>query len=246
MAISILLGVGLWLAETSWRWRALLAGALASAGLALVWSYARSAWLGLVAGLVAFGALHGKRYLAAAVAVVLAVGALAYVASPTLAERLQRMGRSDDSLERIYTWKTTLAMIGDHPLVGVGLGGYRRTIGAYRSGYNIHWTAKSHAHNSYLQFAAESGAPAGLLFAGFLGALAALGARRLNELKEFAGSGVRRRLLAGTTAAVIGFAAASLLQHNAGDAEVCMQFQLAAALAAGAARGEARETHEPG
>jgi O-antigen ligase len=236
LALTLLLGLGLLSAERAWRTRLWLAVPLGLALLGLLWSFARSAWLGLLAGLLAFGALKGKRVLAIAILAAFGIGAAAYNLSPGLADRMARMVQSDKNLERIYIWKTTGAMIGDHPVFGIGPGAYRGLTEKYRAGYNIHWTATSHAHNSPLQFAVESGVFAAVLFGLLLIVLISLGAVRHSELKE---GGTRRDLLAGATAACACFAAASLLQHNAGDAEVCMLFQLAAALVVALARDEA-------
>ena len=230
MALVLLTGVGLWLAETGRR-RAWLTAPLALCLLGVLWSYARSAWLGLFAGLAVFGGMLGRRALAAALLGAALIGGAAYVASPSLAQRMQNSFRSDENLERIYIWKTTLAMIADHPLFGVGPGAYRRMTPTYREGYNIHWTATGHAHNSYLQYAAESGVPAALLFVAFLAALIGLGASPPDAVKQGAtGEIAAFRLRAGATAAAAGFAAASLLQHNGGDTVVCMTFQVVAAL----------------
>jgi putative inorganic carbon (HCO3(-)) transporter len=226
LALALLAITGLWLAAPERRTRLWLSASLALGFFALLWSYARSAWLGFLAGLLALGAMKGKKYLAAVVVGVFAVGVAAYQLSPTLAARMQRSVQSADNLERLYTWKTTLDMIADHPLLGIGPGAYRLMTPPYRAGYNIQWTASSHAHNSYLQIAAESGIPAGLLFTALMAYLLALGAIRQDELKEQA---TRRALVMGATAAMTAFAAASLLQHNAGDAEVNMMFQWLAA-----------------
>lgn len=226
LAMILLLGVGLAASRRTWQQRLLVAGILAPAFLAFLWSFARSAWVGFFAGLLAFGALKGKRVLAGALAAVLLVGFAAYQLSPGLAERMERAVRSDKNLERLYTWKTTVDMIADHPVFGLGPGSYRSETAAYRAGYNIHWTATSHAHNSFLHFAAVSGVVAGVLFALFVVVLLSLGALRHPEVKQDL---ERRHLLAGAMAACTAFAVSSLLQHNAGDAEVNMLFQFAAA-----------------
>jgi O-antigen ligase len=222
-----MLGLGLWFALRDRRQRLLLAVILALGTLALIWTYARSAWVGLLAGLLVFGALKGKRALVGALAAVLVVGFAAAQLSPTIKDRLHRGLTSEENLERIYTWKTSLDMLRDHPLTGIGPGNYTPLTKTYRANYNIHWTANSHAHNSYLQIAVESGAPAGLLFGGVLAMLFAFGAARHRDIKD---QPARRDLLAGAVGAVAAFAASSLLQHNAGDTEVCMIFLFAAAL----------------
>ena len=240
LIISIMLGIGLWFALRDARRRAILGLILILALLALLWTYARSAWAGLLAGLLIFGALKGKRALFGALAAMIVIAIVAAQISPTIRDRLHRGMTSQQNLERIYTWKTTLDMIRDHPLTGIGPGLYQPLTATYRAGYNIHWTARSHAHNSYLQIAAESGIPAGLLFGSLLAALFAFGAARHRDIKD---QPARRDLLAGTVGAVAAFAASSLLQHNAGDAEVCMMFQFAAALLVFLAREKTENEH---
>lgn len=226
LIIVIMLGLGLWFASTGWRWRVCLGLALFLSSLALVWSYARSAWVGLAAGLLVFGGLKGRKALLGTLAALLVIGLVGAQVSPTLKDRMRRAVTSDKNLERIYTWKTTLDMVKDNPATGIGPGAYRHLTDEYRCDYNIHWTATSHAHNSYLQLAAESGIAAGLLFAALLAVLFAFGARYHHVIRDVAD----KHLLAGATGAVAAFAVSSLLQHNAGDAEVCMTFQFAAAV----------------
>lgn len=68
---------------------------------------------------------------------------------------------------RLYTWEATLHMIQDRPLLGVGPGNYPIDYRQYTiAGYT------THAHNSYLQIAAECGVPALVAFVLLLAAVA--------------------------------------------------------------------------
>jgi len=71
------------------------------------------------------------------------------------------------TLFREYTWRSTINMIRDHALLGVG-------PGVFEIAYTRYSVAgpTTHAHQSYLQLAAESGLPA---LAAFVAALAAIG-----------------------------------------------------------------------
>ncbi len=60
---------------------------------------------------------------------------------------------------RIYTWKATVGMIKANPILGTGPGTFET---AYPR-YTIAGTTK-HAHQAYLQFAAENGVPALIVF----------------------------------------------------------------------------------
>jgi O-antigen ligase len=192
--------------------------ALALTTVALVFSYARSAWVGFMAGTLVFAYQLGKKVLIAAAVLLGIVGTIAVAASPTVQERFETALSARSNLERIAIWSTTVEMIRDHPVFGIGRGNYRRLAPEYRIGYNIHWTAKSHAHNSYLQVAVESGLIAFVAFAGWLAALFVWASRKRNL---WAGRS-DGRLMAGLIAAHTAFAVSSVFQHNLGDAEVAM------------------------
>ena len=185
---------------------------------ALVFSFARSAWIGFAAGVFSLGYQLGKRVL---IPIILLFGLVLFTAavfSPSVRFRLERTVSVAHNLERVATWSTTIDMMKDYPLFGIGIGSYRRLAPEYRQGYNIHWTAKSHAHNSYLQVGAESGIFAMLLFIAWLAILivkSGMSAKNAEGPKA-------RALLYALTAAHIGFAVSSFFQHNLGDGEVAM------------------------
>jgi O-antigen ligase len=79
------------------------------------------------------------------------------------------------SLERLAHWQSALAMWRDHPWTGIGLGNYEAVYARYAL---PKWPyALGHAHNYYLNIAAETGLP-GLLAYLTLWALASLQAWR--------------------------------------------------------------------
>ena len=83
-------------------------------------------------------------------------------------EQAQAGGRQVHSTAfRLYTWKATLNMVREQPLLGVGPGTFAITYPEY----TIAGPTK-HAHNSYLQIAAEKGAPALIAFVLLLSAIA--------------------------------------------------------------------------
>jgi tetratricopeptide (TPR) repeat protein len=105
--------------------------------------------------------------------VLLLVGMLA---SPALLQKFVDFNEHDPyNYMRTKVWASTLAMIGNHPMFGVGLGDYAHAskpftpaaegaISRYRSRMGI-------AHSEYLQYAAEIGLPAALLLFGVMGYL---------------------------------------------------------------------------
>ena len=174
-------------------------GALMLAALVMSWS--RGAWLGVAAGVAVIGVAVLARSSRAAV---LAVVLVALVAPPVLlAVGLGRIGLpssivqrlSDfvpylsvedvrgveitDSnyavLERMAHWQAAVGMWTDHPWLGVGIGNYEPVYPRYALPF---WSVPlGHAHNYYLNIAAETGI-VGLAAYVLLWAVALLGAWR--------------------------------------------------------------------
>ena len=67
---------------------------------------------------------------------------------------------------RLDTYRSTLAMIRDHPWLGTGLGTFAWSYPSYRSGAWTSWGTWERAHSTLLEIASEMGLPlAGLVFA---------------------------------------------------------------------------------
>ena len=77
---------------------------------------------------------------------------------------------------RTDTYRSTLAMIEDHPWFGTGLGTFASVFPAYRSSAGTSWGTWERAHSTPLEMASELGLPmAGVVTAAWIGALAVLG-----------------------------------------------------------------------
>jgi len=135
------------------------------------------------AGLVAFVALSQSRRtegraaagVAAAVAAMVAIGAM-YANLGALALRMQETTELGEWGRRAI-WRDTAAMIRDFPLTGVGAGAFERGMLVYQSGSRQFFF--NHAHNEYLQIAAEGGLLVAVPAALAIAAGAAAIARRL-------------------------------------------------------------------
>jgi O-antigen ligase len=176
MGLLLPLALGLALAEGK-RWGRAILFLLAAAalGVALIMSWSRGAWLGSLAALatlVVFAPRHrpvGLVLLFAAIA----LGGLAWGAGllpESLVARLSGFSeytqvydvRGVDIteanfavLDRLAHWGAAVDMLRDHPWLGVGLGNYEPVYPAYA---RLNWpNALGHAHNIYLNFAAETG-----------------------------------------------------------------------------------------
>jgi len=162
------------LARPDWlKW--LAAGSLILIAIALIMSWSRGAWIAFAVA-VPVVVLASSRKGAIASAVVAAVLALVGAAGgfglvpASVSQRLSTFlpfAQTQDltavevtdsnyaSLERLAFWQAALGMWRDHPWLGVGLGNYATAYPAYSL---PKWRmALGHAHNYYLNIAAETG-----------------------------------------------------------------------------------------
>ncbi|MGP1584938.1 MAG: O-antigen ligase family protein [Schwartzia sp. (in: firmicutes)] len=121
----------------------------------LLMTYARGAFLSLAVVIGGYGLLRDRRVLFACVG----LGLAALFAEPLLAERLlSAFTAADTSSEmRLALWESTVEMIFDHPVMGIGWGAYWLVYPQYDFYINDPAVKIVHAHNMYLNFAAEIG-----------------------------------------------------------------------------------------
>jgi O-antigen ligase len=168
LIVALILSVVLMVAVPLWR-RPLIATAFLLAGANLL-TLSRSGWLALAAGLVVFGfAWLGRRrgvYTAgAAVLVLIAAGGLLVAArgvSVTRAKISKPWGINHMTGGRLYLAEAALKMTADHPVQGVGLGGFSAAYPQYR---NRHAYKKlTESHTTPLTVMAELGIPGLLIY----------------------------------------------------------------------------------
>jgi O-antigen ligase len=151
----------------------------------------RSALLGLAVAAVSLMRSVTRTWrpviVAAVVGVVAVVVLLAAGESTTtqMAERFANTLEASD-IGRVVIWRETLPMISDFAVTGVGAGAFERAMLVYQQTrvfvphLGTEWFF-NHAHNHYLQLAAEGGLLLTLPFAVMIVLFARLAARRLRE-----------------------------------------------------------------
>ena len=153
----------------------LAAGALAAMLAALFMSWSRGAWLGVGAALVITIIVQSRRafVLSIIAAFVLTLAILLSsinIIPSVVAERFSGVAdyfgvfdvrgvKVDDSnyaiVERMAHWESAAMMFAAHPVLGVGIGNYAAVYPAYAL---PNWSDPlGHAHNYYLNVAAEAG-----------------------------------------------------------------------------------------
>jgi putative inorganic carbon (HCO3(-)) transporter len=218
-----------------------LSGAVVLLFGGVISSWTRNAWLGLLAGVLVVGGFKDRTTLARTVLLVTAIVSALILLSPGIRDRVASMGnvKSDGSnIERLNIWRTTVDMIRDRPLLGVGKGNYTTVMDQYRERYGA--GAHSHAHNTLLQVTAENGL-VGLI--GYLYIWFVFFREMIRTLKPETGS-LTRGVAVGVIGALVGFHVAGLFEYNLGDSEVDAMMWFIVGLGLAARAGHFEKDHD--
>jgi len=218
----------------AWALAGALAGGAAALGaallavLALAFSTARGAWLGALAVAAALALVARDRRARLVLPACAVAAGLAFAVTPALrAEAAHMFSAGGANAGRVGIYRANLDIVHERPVLGLGFGRYRTAAPPY---YAAHPAAdrRSHAHNNFLQMAAEAGltglAAFGLVYATVL--------RRGAETIERAPDGATWAAAAGAWAGVVGFLVGGLTQYTFGDAEVAIAMWVALAILA--------------
>ena len=147
------IAVGMTWYTKSMRKKFLFAASTGILLLCIVMTLSRGGWVGIALAALAFVLLVDKRLLLLGVPIIL--GGLAFLPQKVL-DRITSIGSTVDSsnLYRIKIWNITMDVIRDNLIAGVGFGymPFKDTFERYIRTMPIY-----HAHNTYLEVAAEIG-----------------------------------------------------------------------------------------
>jgi len=194
--------------------------------VAIVFSTARGAWLAALASGAALALLARRRATLLMLAALTAAACLAFGLAPDLRRQATSMfATTGENAGRMGIYRANLDIVRERPILGVGFGRYQRAAPPY---YAAHPEADrhSHAHNDYLQIAAEGGLTS-------LAAFSLLYATALRKgwaaIRKASASDVWA-VAAGAWIATWGFLVGGLTQYNFGDSEVAIPMWLALAV----------------
>jgi O-antigen ligase len=185
-------------------------------GLAIIFSTARGAWVAALAMGAALIAVRRR-----GVALVLVAGLViagAWLASPGLREQvLPALTTTETNAGRLGIYRANLDIIHDHPIFGLGFGRYQQAARPY---YDRHPEAdrRSHAHNNFLQVAAEAGLVGLAAFALLLATAIRYGAQAMARLPD----GPLRETALGAWLGIVGFVVGGFTHYSFGDGEVAI------------------------
>jgi O-antigen ligase len=199
VSCAALLGIALVLAETRGVWFATAIG-----GLYLLWFW--------------------RPKLILAVPVVVA----ALLLTPVVGDRVRsimRPARSDSNTFHVIAWRTGIAMIERHPLLGLGPDGPKFHFQEYIPAdipRPLPEGFYQHVHNVYLQYAADRGIPTALMMVWLLIQVVVDFRRGLLRLPP--GPSTRKFLLHGGIAVVLATMVDGVVEYNLGDSEFLTMF----------------------
>ncbi|MBA3364503.1 MAG: O-antigen ligase family protein [Actinobacteria bacterium] len=181
----------------------------AAAGIAVVWtgllfSFSQSSFVALMAGVLATAAFAWRWRVAASLAAVAAAALAVSFAAPPIRNALAddvRSGLNKASSNRFDLVTNGLEIAADHPVFGVGLGGFKRAY-AEATGLRGREPKTAASHNTPITVAAELGLPGFLLLAWLLGAAFVAQFRRAS------------RSFAGRASLVFGLAFVAIVVHS--------------------------------
>jgi len=186
---------------------------------ALGLTYVRGAWIGFGLGVAAALWLAPQRLLPRLVLVIAVLGT--FLAVPGALQRLESAASLQDNttLDRVAMFEGGLALVHDHPVLGIGPGRVTDFYPRYAPEIAMR-RHTSHLHNTPLQIAVERGVP-GLgawiaIWVAFFGSVARI-LRALPATRD-----EDRALVLGCLIAVAGFLVAGLFEYNFGDTEVLL------------------------
>jgi putative inorganic carbon (hco3(-)) transporter len=220
IAACVLLGFAF---EERGRWRlAGLASVLPLAAMLL--TYTRGVWVGMVAALVVTLAVRRPRGL---LLIPPAVAVVFLLMPREIQNRMRSIGDLSDpaSRDRIAMARAGLHMVADHPLFGVGPDMVQRLYPLYRQPDAVRLHVP-HLHNNVLQIAAANGLPAAAAYLCLVGLFLVRAVTRLKRETR----PDRAALLAGAVLAGVAVTVAGLFEYNFGDTEVEMATLLVLAM----------------
>ncbi len=197
--LSLIITIALTLLGRDWLTRTLAGIATAILGVAEYLSQSRGAEIALIAALI-FIILAGmpgirKIFRLLIIALLLCAGALlaGVIPQSLFSPALKFLGLSGISLaepssadfstaERLAHWIAGLHMYYDHPLLGVGIGNYPDAYPPYH--ITIFLDPLGHAHNYYINIAAEMGTIGLIVYLFFVFAIFLAGAHVLRSLNK--------------------------------------------------------------
>jgi len=187
----------------------------------VILTQSRGGWLGIAAGVACVAWLLGNAVRWSAVAIgmmAIAVVVLTPAGQQITARLTDGYGTESNAVlvtpanfavqERLAHWRAGLAMAEKYPVLGVGAGNYSNRYREFTEVWRFR-ISRGHAHNAYIQAAAQSGY---FGLAAYLAFLAVAGSQLLRGLKRSSGT-IQRPLVIGAIGVTVAFAVLNMFDY---------------------------------
>ncbi len=161
--VMICLSLGILAKTDDSKEKSLIITAICTMAVCLAMTYSQGAFLAIAVVFLVYGIFQDWR----ALILFAAVTGLVIYKDPTFLDRILALFTiKTDSAEvlRVGVWVSTIAMIADHPFIGIGYGAYQFIYPQYNYYLEDPSTIIRHAHNLYLNVAAEVGIAGALAY----------------------------------------------------------------------------------
>ncbi|MDR3348897.1 MAG: putative lipopolysaccharide heptosyltransferase III [Acidaminococcales bacterium] len=220
--------------RAAFKRRAFCGAVFVLSAAALFYNGIFGAWVAVLFSLALYFFLRRKKAQAICLSLCVTAAAIGgvYAFAPAARERMDAIaaGRDPSMLERFCLWESAANMLKDYPLLGVGPGNFGRLYAARYILPDAKEPCLKHAHNDFLQMAAETGVMGLAAFIYLFYVILRLNLARYRQEKE-------NFLALGAFLATAGFLAHGLTEFNFGNSAVTRLFWLLLGLSQ-AARGE--------
>lgn len=231
LIIAIPIAISLFWTEKGFLKKFFLLGISAVLMLAMILTFSRGCWLGILFSLMILAIVIDRRF------IILGIVALMFmplILPDTIINRFTSIGNLEDSSTsyRVNIWMGTLAMLKDYWFCGVGLG--ETSFNTVYPLYSYNNTKTAHSHNLYLQIVSQFGIIGLIVFLGIL----------YNFYKETVVSMLRKKdiVLAGIIAGLTGFFLEGMFDYTWYNYRVLLIFWMV--LAFGSVATKIREKEE--
>jgi O-antigen ligase len=188
---------------------------------ALIWTYTRSAWLGFGVALLFLGYVKGRKSLLKLTVGILICVLLIFLFQPSVLQRAESMFSFEQNMDRIYIWKSSLDMIKDHPITGIGQGNYNKLSREYQKSYPFKDPpSHAHSHNDLIMITVDRGILGLLAFIWLWITIFKQTGVTLRQIPQ--DHYYLRALILGCLASFIAFFVEGFFENNFGDSEVAM------------------------
>jgi O-antigen ligase len=193
--------------------------------LALIFTFSRGAYLGVIAAAFAVAWLLGWRRIVLALGGLVAAGGGVLLADGVWNFLPGRIGGLGSTFLRLGLWRSALAMLRDHPIFGVGLDQFLTQYPIYIVQENYYESSTSHPHNLILDFWLRLGIIGLLVFGWTLARFV-----RFATILAQTADPVRRALALGLIAALTDAVVHGLLDNSYFVMDLALVFWLSCAL----------------